>query len=96
MPGVCRATDMCTGHDGFPPRPPVTSSPDVFCNGIPVVRQGDTWSPHSRVGDPPHTGIGAQGSSTVFCNGMPLAREGDMIDCGSSIMSGSPDTICGG
>lgn len=98
MPGVCRSGDMCTGHDAFPPRSPITSSPDVFCNGQPVVRQGDTWAPHTRTVLPfdTHSGVGTHGSSTVFCNGIPVAREGDFIDCGSQIMTGSPDTICGG
>lgn len=96
MPGICRVTDLCTGHDGFPPRAPVTSSPDVFCNGLPVVRQGDTWSVHDRIPPSPHSGIGVQGSTTVTCNGMPLAREGDLIDCGSQVMTGSPDVMCGG
>ena len=49
MPGVSRLGDVCTGHGCFPSRPSTGASPNVFVNGIPVHRQGDSWAPHCCV-----------------------------------------------
>ena len=98
MPGICRVSDLCSGHEGFPPRSPLTGSPDVTVNGIPVVRVGDPWSIHTRI-IPPfdfHPGTQLLGSTTVTCNGLSVAREGDLLDCGSRVLFGSPDVSCGG
>ena len=47
MPGVAMLGDSCTGHGCYPSRANVQASPDVFCNGRAVHRQGDAWASHT-------------------------------------------------
>jgi len=96
MAGVSRLGDVCTGHGGWPPRPIVSASPNVFCNGIPVARQGDSLASHTNPAIPEtHGGNVSGGSSTVFVNGRPLARIGDSVSCGGSIAAGSGNVFAG-
>lgn len=97
--GVVRmGLDVCSGHPAgptfFPPRPAIVGSPDVFVNGLPAVRMGDLWCPHTNILSV-HPGTGIGGSATVFCNGMPLMRSLDPIDCGSVALTGSTDVFAG-
>ncbi len=95
MPAVTRLGDVCTGHGCFPPRPSISSSSNVFVNGIPVVRVGDDYAPHGCSNCRPHPGKLASGSATVFVNGRPVGRVGDAVSCGSFVAAGSPDVIIG-
>ncbi len=95
MPPVTRLGDDCTGHGCFPPRPSVSSSPNVYANGIPVIRVGDAYAAHGCSICSSHTGDLASGSATVFVNGLPVGRIGDSVTCGSSVAVGSPDVIIG-
>lgn len=92
---VQRLGDLCTGHGCHPPRPNVSASSDVFCNGIGVHRQGDAWAIHA-CGSDVHAGVLAQGSSTVFVNGQQIGRAGDPVSCGSVAALGSPSVFAGG
>lgn len=97
--GVCRmGIDMCSGHpEGatyYPPRPAITGSPDVFVEGLPAVRFGDQWAPHTNLFKV-HGGVGIGGSFTVFCNGVPLVRQTDLIDCTSLVLTGSTTVFAG-
>ena len=94
MSAVCRLGDVCTGHDGFAPRPCVQGSPNVFVNGLPAHRLGDAWSGHSD-GNSTHAAILAGGSATVFVNGKPLGRIGDPVSCGSRVATGSGNVFAG-
>lgn len=98
MPPVCRAgMDSCTGHGSFPPRGMANGSPNVFTNGAPTRRQGDSFYPHgSPSPSPPHGAVEASGSGTVFCNGRPINRTGDPVSCGGSNASGSGNVFAGG
>lgn len=97
MSAVARVGDQCTGHGCWPPRPSVAGSPDVFCNGIAVHRQGDGWAPHTCLSIPEtHASVLANGSSSVFVNGKALGRIGDPVACGSSVATGSADVFAGG
>lgn len=91
MPGVSRLGDVCTGHGCFPSRPSTGASPNVFVNGIPVHRQGDSWAPHCCVTC--HGSVLAAGSPNVFVNGMEIARIGDPVACGSAVATGSGDVF---
>ena len=95
MPAVHRKGDSCTGHGCFPPRPNNQGSSDVFCNSIPVHRQGDSWNVHC-CGIPCHGGSLAAGSSTVFANNKDLGRIGDPVSCGSATANGSGNVFAGG
>lgn len=95
MPAVHRKGDSGTGHGCFPPRTNNQGSSDVFCNGIPVHRQGDSWNVHC-CGIPCHGGSLAAGSSTVFANNKDLGRIGDPVSCGSAAANGSGNVFAGG
>lgn len=74
------------------------ASGDVFCNGMPVARDGDLTAGHCFS----PTALIAT-SSTVTVNGIPIVRQGDAIQthcCGPSCHSGtvsvgSPDGTSG-
>ena len=95
MGAAARFGDLCTGHDGFPPRTCDAGSPNVFINGFAANRVGDHWVQHCNNSGSCHDSVLATGSSTVFINGIPAGRAGDLIACGSVIAQGSLDTFFG-
>ncbi len=95
MPSVHRKGDTGTGHGCWPPRPNIAGSDNVFCNSIPVHRQGDGWATHC-CGIACHASNMAAGSSTVHANSKQLARIGDPVACGSAAAKGSGNTFAGG
>ena len=99
MPKATRIGDTGSGHDcHFPPTPATGGSPDVFVNGIALVRQGDPYAPHgcAPCPKPPHPRSLSGGSGTVFVNGKPAGRVGDGISCGGSAAAGSGNVDIGG
>lgn len=86
--------DLGSDHQGFPPTPVITGSPDVLVDGKPVARVGDALAPHAKPKHPPHPRIIAAGSATVLINGMPAAVTGGAIDCGG-VTIGSGSVIVG-
>ena len=100
MPGVARLGDKCTGHDCFPQRNSSSGSPNVFVNGIPALRVGDSFETHCCThSDCPHgchEGVLEMGSSTVYVNGKPLGRIGDPVSCGGTVAEGSGNVFAGG
>lgn len=93
MPGIVRLGDLCSGHDGYPPRPNDEASEDVFVNGLGVHRLGDHWPSHCN--DDCHDGVASSSSLTVFANSKGVCRIGDSISCGSTMAEGSEDTFAG-
>ena len=91
VPAVTRLGDSCTGHGSWPPRPSTSASPNVYANGIPVHRQGDSWAVHCNPLPECHGGTLASGSSSVYVNGKQIGRIGDLVSCGSSVASGSSE-----
>lgn len=90
---AARLRDMCSGHQGFPPRPNSQGSPDVFFNSLPAHRKTDSWMTHCHISC--HPGILVTGSPTVFTNNLAQGRVGDYVNCGSTIAQGSPDIFVG-
>lgn len=86
--------DIGTDHDGFPPTPVTSGSPNVLVDGKPVARAGDPLEPHAKPKHPPHPRTIVSGSSTVFINGRPAALTGGSIDCGG-VTIGSGSVIIG-
>ena len=86
-------TSRCTGHSCWPSRPAVSGSPDVFYNGLPAHRQGDLWAVHCCGSC--HPGILVRGSPVVFTNGRQQGRVGDPVNCGSYVLTGSPNVFVG-
>ncbi len=93
--GIVRmGVDVCSGHDGFNPRPAITGSMTVFVDGIPLVRSTDAWGLHTD-GMTVHQGQSAIGSMTVFADGLPVMRAMDTITCGSMCAMSSLTTFAG-
>lgn len=90
---IGRLGDIGTGHGCYPPRPIVTSSPNVFVDGKPASRVGDSYIPHACPNTPPHGAVQASGSPTVKINGRAVSRIGDAISCGSSVATGSSSSF---
>lgn len=88
---VCRVGDFSTAANIAQ-----KGSPNVFCNGKPVVRSTleDVWSSGNAPCVGPQTVL--KGSTTVFINGKPLARVGDPLTCTATVLNGSPDVFAGG
>ena len=77
--------------------PATKGSPDVFVNGMPALRVGDSGIHAACCG--PNTWQATMGSSTVFINGKQAHRKGDMdTHCGGvgKMIDGSSDVIVGG
>lgn len=83
---VCPKVTSKVPHVGGPA---VVGSPNVFINGMPAARQGDTMI---CVG-PPDSVKG--GSASVFINGKPAARMGDGTSHGGVILGGSGNVFIG-
>ena len=92
---VTRLGDLTAGHDGFPPRPSISASPNVTCNNIAVVRLNDSYDVHCNIVPVCHVGVLSTGSGTVTVNGLPLGRVGDSVSCGDTVAEGSPNVVCG-
>ncbi len=103
MPRACRVGDdshcpddshggKCCSHSVTGPA--VSGSPDVFINGKPALRVGDSGVHRACCGT--NTWHVVEGSPTVFVNGLPLARLGDATShCGGSgtLIEAGPDVI---
>lgn len=96
MPAVTRQGDADVTHCSTPYRD--QHSPDVFCNNIPVSRQGDNNTSHKLPGSPcpSHVAPIAVGSGTVFVNNKGCGRIGDAISGCTSVAQGSPNVFAGG
>ena len=92
MPAALRLSDQSTGHDGWPPTPAVTSSGNVFINGLGAVRISDQYQPHTHLNHT-HTPIQSKGSPNVFINGLAAARIGDELSCGDMSAQGSSNVF---
>ena len=94
MPAVTRIGDADVAHCSGMSR--AAGSGNVYCNGIPVSRQGDDNTGHLLPGAPcpgHSTPIGS-GSSTVYVNSVQIGRVGDPT-C-TSVAAGSGNVFAGG
>ena len=94
MPAVTRIGDADVSHCSGMTR--AEGSPNVFCNSIPISRQGDNNTGHLLPGVPcpGHSAPITTGSTTVFVNGVGCGRIGDAT-C-TSVAEGSPNVFAGG
>ena len=93
MPAVTRIGDADVSHCSGMTR--AEGSPNVFCNNIPISRQGDNNTGHLLPGAPcpGYSAPITTGSITVFVNGVGCGRIGDAT-C-TSVAEGSPDVFAG-
>jgi len=96
MPAVTRIGDADVVHCSGMVR--AQGSGNVFCNGIPVSRQGDNNTTHLLPGVPcpAHAAPIAVGSTTVFVNKKGTGRVGDAISGCTSVAAGSSNVFAGG
>ena len=94
MPAVTRIGDADVSHCSGMVR--AQGSGNVFCNGIPISRQGDNNTGHLLPGVPcpSHSAPIGSGSGSVFVNGKGSGRIGDAT-C-TSVAAGSPNVFAGG
>ena len=94
MPAITRVGDADIPHCSGMVR--AEGSPDVFCNGISISRQGDSNTGHLLPGSPcpVHAAPISSGSSTVYINGRQCGRVGDPT-C-TAVAEGSPNVFAGG
>ncbi|MBU37886.1 MAG: hypothetical protein CMA59_00005 [Euryarchaeota archaeon] len=94
MPAVTRVGDADVSHCSGMVR--AQGSGNVFCNGIPISRQGDNNTGHLLPGVPcpSHSAPIGSGSGSVFVNGKGCGRIGDAT-C-TSVAAGSPNVFAGG
>ena len=87
MPPVTRVSDSHTcPQKGHSVNAISSGSGDVFINGLPVARVGDSTSCGATI---------VAGSSTVFINGKPAALLGSATSHGGVIISGSGNVLIG-
>ena len=98
MPAVTRIGDADVAHCSGMVR--AAGSGNVFCNGIPISRQGDNNTSHLLPPDvppcPSHFAPIETGSTTVFVNGKGCGRVGDGITGCTSVAAGSSNVFAGG
>jgi uncharacterized Zn-binding protein involved in type VI secretion len=92
---AARLGDIGSNHGAWHPSPITSGSGDVFINGKPAARVGDSLAPHTKPKSPPHGRSIAAGASQVFINGKPAARVGDAISCGGNVAAGSGNVFIG-
>ena len=104
MPAVARAAGTDTVYSltgtGFNCNSPMNTttgegSPNVFVNGIAVVREGDKVGVHPRSGCSTDTSVLTTFSATVFVNGKGIGRLGDQYTSDNTITSGSSTVFAG-
>jgi len=95
MPAVTRVGDADMTHCSGMTR--AEGSPNVFCNGKAVSRQGDHNTTHLLPGSPcvPHSAPIAVGSTTVFVNGKGVGRVGDEVSGCTQVAEGSSNVFAG-
>ncbi|RYM67334.1 alanine racemase [Serratia liquefaciens] len=80
---------VCSGHEGFPPRPCVDGDPLVTINGIPVMVDGSAFSEHTD-GNTVHSGTAVSTRPWITVNGKGIVCKDDPVSCGSVVASGDP------
>lgn len=94
MAAVARQGDAGVTH--CTPYTIAQGSADVFINGQPAARQGDSSTLHKKPGGKscvPHVSSISSGSASVFVNGRPVARIGDSLAGCTVIAQGSSNVF---
>ena len=96
MPAVARQGDAGAAHcSGYVI---AQGSQDVFVDGKPVARMGDSSTVHLKPSGNkcvPHVGQIIANASTVFVNGKPIAAVGDRLSDCTQIVQGSTSVFIG-
>lgn len=87
MSAIATKNSICSGHGGFPSRPPVESESLLKINGIDVLVNANQYAQHSDV----NSTHGGQAMSTrpwFTVNGKAVVCVGDPVSCGSTVAAG--------
>lgn len=87
MKAIAVQGSICSGHDGFAPRPSVSGQSLFMVNGKPAMATGDAFDLHDKPNNPPHAGS-VIGSTNLTINGKQVAVVGDPVSCGSTVANG--------
>ena len=90
MTAIATLNSVCSGHDGFPPRPAVSGEPKFKVNGIPALVDGSPFASHTKPNSSPHGGVAIGTKSNFKINGKAVVLVGDPISCGSTVATGDP------
>lgn len=94
MASIATKVSICSGHDGFPARPPADAEPLLTINGIEVLVEGKQYLVHSD-GDSAHAGQALSTRSWFTVNGAAVVCVGDPVSCGSTVASGDDSVQVG-
>ena len=102
LKGMSRIGDITTGDGCYPPTIGSSSPssctpavlPNVYVNGLPAHKQGDTMLPQV-CGGVPRTDVAGIGSLTVRINGVSAMRIGDPLVPGGKFAEGSHNVFIG-
>ena len=89
---MSRLADITTGHGCYAPSVGVTASANVFVNGLPAHKVGDTFTPHT-CGSDVHGDVASVGSTKVIINGTGAMRLGDVLAPGAALMAEASWTV---
>ncbi|HCT3324850.1 TPA: alanine racemase [Enterobacter cloacae] len=89
MPIIAIQGAICSGHEGFPPRPAVAGEPFFTVNGVPALVDGMPFDKHSDENST-HDGVAISSRPWFTINLMGVVCMGDPVSCGSVVASGDP------
>ena len=87
MSGIGTKNSVCSGHGGFPSRPPAESVDFFTINGIGALVDGNAYPAHSD-GNSTHPGNALSTRPWFTIGGKAVVCEGDPVSCGSTVTSG--------
>jgi len=87
MASIATKNSLCSGHGGFPSRPPVDAEALMTVNGIPVLVEGKQYAVHSD-GNSSHGGQALSTRTWFTINGAAAVCVGDPVSCGSTVAVG--------
>ncbi|EEJ3489209.1 alanine racemase [Salmonella enterica subsp. arizonae serovar 56:z4,z23:-] len=87
MSAIATKNSICSGHGGFPSRPPVESESLLKINGIDVLVDANQYAQHSD-GNGTHGGQVMSTRPWFTVNGKAVVCVGDPVSCGSTVAAG--------
>lgn len=87
MANIGKKGSLCSGHDGFSPRPSVEGDEFFKVNGIAVMTDSALYPDHTD-GNSTHSGVAISTRPWFTVNGKGVVCEGDPVSCGSVVING--------
>ena len=87
MASIGTKNSICSGHGGFPSRPPAEAESLLTINGVEVLVDGKQYPAHSD-GNSSHPGQALSTRPWFTINGVAVVCVGDPVSCGSTVAVG--------